>query len=55
VAIDATLVRALVVPATMRLLGDLNWWSPPPLARLYHRLGLGEAPLTVEPAAVGAE
>ncbi|MHB8584497.1 MAG: MMPL family transporter [Thermoplasmatota archaeon] len=28
VAIDATLVRALVVPATMRLLGDLNWWAP---------------------------
>ncbi len=43
VAIDATLVRALVVPATMRLLGDLNWWAPPPLARLYQRLGLGEA------------
>ncbi len=43
VAIDATLVRALVVPATMRLLGDLNWWAPRPLARLYHRLGLGES------------
>jgi RND superfamily putative drug exporter len=43
VAIDATLVRALVVPATMRLLGDLNWWAPRPLARLYGRLGLGEA------------
>ncbi len=43
VAIDATLVRALVVPATMRLLGDLNWWAPRPLARLYRRLGLGEA------------
>lgn len=43
VAIDATLVRALVVPATMRLLGDLNWWAPPPLTRLYRRLGLGEA------------
>ena len=42
VAIDATLVRALVVPATMRLLGDLNWWAPQPLARLYRRLGLGE-------------
>ena len=42
VAIDATLVRALVVPATMRLLGDLNWWAPAPLARLYRRLGLGE-------------
>lgn len=43
VAIDATLVRALVVPATMRLLGDLNWWAPAPLAHLYRRLGLGEA------------
>ena len=42
VAIDATLVRALVVPATMRLLGRVNWWAPPPLARLYRRLGLGE-------------
>jgi RND superfamily putative drug exporter len=28
VAIDATLVRALIVPATMRLLGNLNWWGP---------------------------
>jgi RND superfamily putative drug exporter len=43
VAIDATLVRALVVPATMRLLGRINWWAPRPLARLYRRLGLGEA------------
>jgi RND superfamily putative drug exporter len=42
VAIDATLVRALVVPATMRLLGRVNWWAPAPLARLYGRLGLGE-------------
>jgi RND superfamily putative drug exporter len=42
VAIDATLVRALVVPATMRLLGDWNWWAPAPLVRLYRRLGLGE-------------
>lgn len=43
VAVDATLVRALVVPATMRLLGNLNWWAPTPLSRLYRRLGLGEA------------
>jgi len=42
VAVDATLVRALVVPATMRLLGNLNWWAPRPLARLYRRLRLGE-------------
>jgi RND superfamily putative drug exporter len=44
VAIDATLVRALVVPATMRLLGNLNWWAPAPLARLQRRIGLAEAP-----------
>lgn len=55
VAIDATLVRALVVPATMRLLGDLNWWAPRPLARLYRRLGLGEAHSPVEPVGVGAD
>jgi RND superfamily putative drug exporter len=42
VAIDATLVRALVVPAVMRLLGDWNWWAPPPLRRLYDRAGLGD-------------
>jgi RND superfamily putative drug exporter len=34
VFIDATIVRALLVPATMRLLGDLNWWAPRPLLRL---------------------
>jgi len=49
VAIDATLVRALVVPATMRLLGNLNWWAPRPLARLYERLGLGEATVSRTP------
>jgi RND superfamily putative drug exporter len=43
VALDATIVRVLVVPSTMRLLGHLNWWAPGPLRRLYDRLGLGEA------------
>jgi RND superfamily putative drug exporter len=42
VALDATVVRALVVPSIMRLLGRANWWAPPPLRRLYHRLGTGE-------------
>ena len=55
VAIDATLVRALVVPATMRLLGDLNWWAPRPLARLYQRLGLGESIRPREPLGAAAE
>ncbi|MHB8420954.1 MAG: MMPL family transporter [Myxococcales bacterium] len=34
VALDATAVRILLVPATMRLFGDLNWWAPRPLLRL---------------------
>jgi RND superfamily putative drug exporter len=42
ITVDATLVRAVVVPAVMRLLGDLNWWTPAPLAPLLRRLGLGE-------------
>lgn len=44
VAIDALVVRSLIVPATMRLLGSRNWWAPAPLTRLHQRLGLGEAP-----------
>lgn len=43
VAIDATLVRALVVPSTMRLLGNLNWWAPGPLARIYRRIAMSES------------
>ncbi len=42
VAIDATIVRALLVPALMKLLGERNWWAPRPLARLHARLGLSE-------------
>lgn len=37
VIIDATLVRALLVPSLMRLLGDWNWWAPRPLQRLRGR------------------
>jgi RND superfamily putative drug exporter len=40
VALDATLVRALIVPAAMRLLGDLNWWAPGPIARAHRWLVL---------------
>jgi len=42
VLIDATIVRALLVPATMRLLGDVNWWAPAPLRRWWDRHGLRE-------------
>jgi RND superfamily putative drug exporter len=37
VVMDATVIRALLVPATMRLMGRWNWWAPAPLKRL-HRL-----------------
>jgi len=37
---DTTVIRALLVPATMRLLGDWNWWAPGPLKRLWERLRL---------------
>jgi RND superfamily putative drug exporter len=43
VLIDATIVRALLVPATMRLLGDVNWWAPGPLRRWWERHGLRES------------
>ncbi|HEX8101883.1 MAG TPA: MMPL family transporter [Solirubrobacteraceae bacterium] len=42
VAIDATIVRALLVPSLMKLLGRWNWWAPRPLARLHARFGLSE-------------
>jgi RND superfamily putative drug exporter len=42
VAIDATLVRALIVPAVMRLLGSVNWWAPRSLRRLHRKISLGE-------------
>jgi RND superfamily putative drug exporter len=39
VALDATIVRVLIVPAVMRLLGHYNWWAPAPLRALYRRAG----------------
>jgi len=41
--IDATIIRALLVPSLMRLLGERNWWTPAPLRRLHARIGLNEA------------
>ena len=43
VVIDATIIRALLVPSLMRLLGERNWWTPAPLRRLHARIGLNEA------------
>ncbi|HSK26798.1 MAG TPA: MMPL family transporter [Jiangellales bacterium] len=52
VAIDATVVRILLVPATMTLLGEWNWWAPGPLRRLHDRIGLREGDAV--PSGVGA-
>ena len=49
VLIDATIVRVLLVPATMRLMGRWNWWAPGPLGRLADRLGFNH--VEDEPAA----
>src|SRR3954470_15005568 len=43
VVIDATIVRALLVPSLMELLGRWNWWAPAPLRRLHRRVGADEA------------
>jgi RND superfamily putative drug exporter len=42
IIIDATLVRMLLVPATMSVLGSANWWAPAPLRRLHERWGITE-------------
>jgi putative drug exporter of the RND superfamily len=43
VMLDATVVRALLVPSLMRLFGEWNWWAPRPLRRLQERFGFSEA------------
>jgi RND superfamily putative drug exporter len=43
ILIDATMVRGVLVPAAMRLLGRVSWYSPAPLRRVYTRVALREA------------
>jgi uncharacterized membrane protein YdfJ with MMPL/SSD domain len=53
VLIDAFIVRALLIPALMTMLGRLNWWAPRPLRILHRRIGFSEA--GTPPPAVEAE
>ena len=46
VLVDATLVRMVLVPAFMRVMGRWNWWAPAPLRRLHDRFGIAESPVT---------
>jgi RND superfamily putative drug exporter len=51
IAIDATIVRILIVPAIMRILGRANWWAPRPLTWLHRRIGAGDSrPVVPAPA-----
>ena len=42
ILLDATLVRAILVPALMRVAGKWNWWAPKPLARFHARFGISD-------------
>jgi RND superfamily putative drug exporter len=54
VVVDATLVRMLLLPAFMRLMGRANWWAPEPLAKLHERIGINEEEGDVRPRALSA-
>lgn len=55
VVVDATLVRMLLLPAFMRLLGRANWWAPKPLAKLHERIGVNAEEGDVRPRALSPE
>ncbi len=57
VLVDSTIVRALLVPSLMGVLGEWNWWAPTPLRRLHQRIGVSDAaaqPKDLRPAAEGS-
>ena len=53
VILDATLVRAALVPAFMRMAGRANWWAPGPLRRFHARFGISEGEGAPTPPAPG--
>jgi RND superfamily putative drug exporter len=42
ILVDATLIRVVLVPAFMQVMGKWNWWAPGPLVRIHDRLGISE-------------
>jgi RND superfamily putative drug exporter len=55
IVIDATVIRGVVVPAFLRVAGDLNWWAPRPLKWLHARIGFSETPSHTEIPPVAPE
>ena len=53
VLIDATLVRGILVPAFMRVMGSVNWWAPRWMQHAVAKLGLYEEPVVTDGAAAG--
>jgi RND superfamily putative drug exporter len=47
ILIDATLIRGVLVPASMRAFGEYSWWAPGPLRRLHARIGISEHAIDV--------
>ncbi|MER7559430.1 MMPL family transporter [Nocardioides sp. NPDC126508] len=47
ILIDAVLIRGILLPAAMRMLGEVAWWAPRPLRRLHTKVGLSEEPVPV--------
>lgn len=48
--VDSSIVRMLLVPAFMRIMGRINWWAPAPLARWHERWGITDEPAAAEVA-----
>jgi len=55
IVVDATLVRAVLVPATMKLLGHRAWWAPAPLKRIWQRVNLSHGDEVSTPASARVE
>jgi len=55
IAVDATIVRVLIVPSVMRLLGRANWWAPRPLVLFHRWVGAGEGPVARPQAVYGGD
>jgi RND superfamily putative drug exporter len=55
VLVDATLVRMVLVPSVMHVLGGWNWWAPKPLVRLHRRIGITESPTAADPATASSD
>jgi len=49
VVLDATVIRAFLVPAAMKLMATINWWSPAALRKVHDRFGISEAPSVHSP------